>query len=201
MPKGCVPLLGHLLRLDGIMKKYKSNEHPGTIMLREDFGLNQPKIIFLYMSYEPLIFFRDPKLIEQLYVQYNKYFDKFFVIRDLLHPLMGDSILLQESNENWMQKRKSLAVAFYKEKLLKMIDIVKDCMGKKVQEWREKFVKPKKQMDLIAEISKTFVMVLLSCAFGEDLSDKVIDYYVNGVRTQKTVCFVLREVFHKCVMK
>lgn len=29
----------------------------------------------------------------------------------------------------------------------------------------------------------------------------MIDYYINGVKTQKPVYYVLRDVFHKCVHK
>lgn len=56
-------------------------------------------------------------------------------------------------------------------------------------------------MDLIGQISKTFVKVLLTCAFGEDLSDEDLDYYEGGVKTRKKLGFVLREVFHKCLMR
>jgi hypothetical protein len=49
---------------------------------------------------------RDPELLEELYVNQNKYFDKYYLTRDLLYPLMGDSILLAESNELWSKKRK-----------------------------------------------------------------------------------------------
>ena len=109
---------------------------------------------------------------------------------------MGDSILLSETSEEWGKKRKSLSVAFYKEKLMLMCDIVKQCMAEKVAEIKEKYVKPKKEMDLIHEISKTFIKIILTCAFGEDLSDTELDYCENGEIKKKTVAFVLRETFH-----
>lgn len=67
---------------------------------------------------------------------------------------MGDSILFQESSELWAKKRKSLSVAFYKEKLMKMLEVVKKCMEDKILEWRKNFVSTGKPMDIIAEISK-----------------------------------------------
>jgi hypothetical protein len=55
------------------------------------------------------------------------------MIKDIMFPLMVESLLLQESNENWSTKRKSMSVAFYKEKLIKMVDIVKQSLKDKVQ--------------------------------------------------------------------
>jgi hypothetical protein len=56
-------------------------------------------------------------------------------------------------------------------------------------------------MDLIHEVSKTFVKIILTCAFGTDLSDKELVYYENGRKTTKTVPFILRNVFHNFLMR
>jgi cytochrome P450 len=63
--------------------------------------------------------------LDEIYVKKNKYFDKFPLIKNLLYPLMGDSILLDATSDSWGNRRKSLSTAFYKEKLLKMIELVK----------------------------------------------------------------------------
>lgn len=55
--------------------------------------------------------------------------------------LTGDSILFEDSSEFWNNKRKKMSVAFYKDKLIKMVDIMKDCVKDKVKEFDEKFVK------------------------------------------------------------
>lgn len=65
-----------------------------------------------------------------------------------------------------------------------MMDIVRDCMRQRVEEIRQQYVNTKKEMDLIAEVSKTLIKILLSCAFGEDLSSVEVDYYVNGEKTK-----------------
>jgi hypothetical protein len=71
-------------------------------------------------------------MVDEIYVKKNKYFDKYHMTKNLLYPLMGDSILLSESSESWSNKRKSLSHAFYKDKLLKMLEIVKHSMHDKV---------------------------------------------------------------------
>ena len=35
----------------------------------------------------------DVRVVEAMYLQQNKYFDKHFIIQGLCHPLIGDSIL------------------------------------------------------------------------------------------------------------
>ena len=48
---------------------------------------------------------------------------------------------------------------------------------------------------MISEISKIYIKIVLTCTFGQDLSDELIDYYVKGKKEQRTVSFVLRDGF------
>jgi hypothetical protein len=146
---GCVPLLGSLLTLNRFEQtKTDKNEHPGTLMLRETFGKHQPPITACFLNYYPNLFFRDPELLNELYITKNKYFDKCPLMRDLFYPLMGDSILLSDNSETWSKKRKTLSAAFYKEKLVMMCDIVKQCMKEKVEDLKEKYARTGKDMNL-----------------------------------------------------
>lgn len=54
-------------------------------------------------------------------------------------------------------------------------------------------------MDIIAEIAKLYIRVLLRCSFGEDLSNREIEYYIKGQKTIQKVDFALREVWHNCI--
>ncbi len=153
------------------------------------------------MNYYPNLFIRDPELLNELYITKNKYFDKYDLIRNLFYPLMGDSILLSDSSEVWGKKRKTLSTAFYKEKLLMMCEIVKQCMHEKVEDLKARFSRPGKDMNLMQEISKMFIKIIMMCAFGEDLSEQMLDYSENGVKTKKTVAFVLRETFHNSLRR
>jgi hypothetical protein len=47
-----------------------------------------------YFNYFPTLVIRDPKMLDEIYVTKNKYFDKVSTVRTLFYPLMGDSILL-----------------------------------------------------------------------------------------------------------
>ena len=87
------PLLGHVPPVLKIMRSQKTNDHPGTIFLEQVFGKDQPSMILVCPSYKPALFIRNPKVLEELYTKHNKHFDKDVLIRDVLYPLMGDSIL------------------------------------------------------------------------------------------------------------
>lgn len=61
-----------------------------------------------------------------------------------------------------------------------MFEIVRTCCKEKVAEWESTFAKSGKEMDMIHEVSKVFVKIILMCTFGEDLSENEIDYYIKG---------------------
>ena len=59
------PLFGHLLRFARIFGDGRQdNEYPATVVFLEDFKDNQPDLLLLYISYQPLLVIRDPYLIE-----------------------------------------------------------------------------------------------------------------------------------------
>lgn len=82
---------------------------------------------------------------------------------------MGESILLSESNRQWSSKRKVLSTAFYKDKLLKMIELVKVVLREVVEDWNLRFIEQKQTFELIEEISLIHTKILLLCALGENI--------------------------------
>lgn len=94
-------------------------------MLNSEFKDKEPGVILMHAGFRPYLLYRDPEIIEQLFVTYNKYFDKSDSTKEVFHYLLGESLLFDQSGELWSKKRKIMSVAFYKDKLIKMIDIVK----------------------------------------------------------------------------
>jgi len=77
-----------------------------------------------------------------------------------------------------------------------MCELVKQCMRERVNDMDQQFLQTGENMNMIHEVSKTFVKVILVCGLGVDLSDEKLTYYERGVKTEKSLNFVLREVFH-----
>eukprot|EP00350_Pseudokeronopsis_sp_OXSARD2_P001575 CAMPEP_0170540938 /NCGR_PEP_ID=MMETSP0211-20121228/828_1 /TAXON_ID=311385 /ORGANISM="Pseudokeronopsis sp., Strain OXSARD2" /LENGTH=68 /DNA_ID=CAMNT_0010843505 /DNA_START=288 /DNA_END=494 /DNA_ORIENTATION=+ len=65
-------------------------------------------------------------MVEELYVAKNKYFDKHDKTYLSFYETLHESVLLCKSSELWQKKRKVLTAAFYKEKLGKMMSMLKD---------------------------------------------------------------------------
>ena len=66
-----------------------------------------------------------------------------------MYPLIGESILLAESTEEWSNKRKILAASFYKEKLVKMIKLAKSILIETVEDWNSNFIDKNQPFDMI----------------------------------------------------
>eukprot|EP00350_Pseudokeronopsis_sp_OXSARD2_P014143 CAMPEP_0170549972 /NCGR_PEP_ID=MMETSP0211-20121228/8042_1 /TAXON_ID=311385 /ORGANISM="Pseudokeronopsis sp., Strain OXSARD2" /LENGTH=111 /DNA_ID=CAMNT_0010856231 /DNA_START=158 /DNA_END=493 /DNA_ORIENTATION=+ len=68
----------------------------------------------------------DLDMIEDLYINKNKFFDKHEKTYLNFYPAMHENVIFSKSHELWQKKRKVLNVAFYKEKLGKMMGMLKD---------------------------------------------------------------------------
>jgi cytochrome P450 len=69
----------------------------------------------------------------------------------------------------WAEKRKHLSSAFYKEKLLPMMNTVISVTNQTVHKWKNL---PNKSIDLTAEVSDLVTECVLQCVFGES-SEKI----------------------------
>lgn len=150
---------------------------------------------------KPTIIIADPYILEELYVNKNKYFDKHTRIYDMMKPLMGESILLARSNELWQAKRKSLSTAFYKDKLSKMMDIIREVVTNYVKYMEKEFIQTGKPFNLAEKINELQVKIILNCAFGVDVGDKPLIFRENGVDTEKPYSYVLKTLLTATPMR
>lgn len=94
-------------------------------------------------------------MVNELYIAKNKYFDKHDLVKEVMKRLMGESILLARSTEDWQKKRKIISPAFYKDKLNMMLDITKSVVNRQIEMVKEKHVKTGIPMDIVKVISQT----------------------------------------------
>jgi hypothetical protein len=78
-------------------------------MLWDYFGNKIPPLVGIMTLFRPHLFVASPELLEEIYVTKNKYFDKEPGLAMVMGPLLGNSTLVQVSNEEWSQKRKSVS--------------------------------------------------------------------------------------------
>lgn len=158
----------------------RTRQPPLTEMYLEDFGDSNPPIVGFVGGSKVILFIKDPNLLEEVFIKNNKYLSKDLFTKELLYPLMGESVLLSESSEFWSNKRKVLATSFYKDKLIKMITLVHGVINKTIEEWNSKFIEKNLAFDLIEEISLVFIRIMLVCALGVDITNVNLTYFENG---------------------
>ncbi len=64
------------------------------------------------------------------------------------------------------RKRKLIGSAFYKDKLLKMVETIKKCVSDKAKSLEEKYQSNDKEFDLIAELDELHTRIIMTSAFG-----------------------------------
>ena len=85
------------------------------------------------------ILIQDPEIVQDIYVKYNKFYNKSGRIKDQFYDLAGESIFMIESNEVWSQKRKHLTAAFYKDKMINMLETIIDLSYDQIQQWKKEY--------------------------------------------------------------
>lgn len=81
-----------------------------------------------------------PQPFTDLYIQKNRFYEKDPIQRLIFKPFLGDSLVFIDGDEIWQQKRKAMSSAFYKEKLIKMTEVVNQVVTEKVKEMESMYV-------------------------------------------------------------
>ena len=93
------------------------------------------KACVVFKGHEPAVWVLDVTVVQELYTTQNKYFNKHPIIRDLTLELTGRSILFADTDGMWRKRRTALGPAFYKGKLVQMIDLAKESMRGTLKRW------------------------------------------------------------------
>mmetsp|Transcript_30466 Transcript_30466/g.29846 ORF Transcript_30466/g.29846 Transcript_30466/m.29846 type:complete len:91 (+) Transcript_30466:294-566(+) len=87
-------------------------------------------------------------MINELYVTKNKYFDKHPKLYNVLKVLAGENIVLIPTNELYLEKRKHLSIAFYKEKMVGMFERIIAMTDAKVKTWVTTYTAGPENLDM-----------------------------------------------------
>jgi cytochrome P450 len=106
------------------------------------------------VAVSPILVISDPDIIEELYVTKNKFFDKNIRLENQFKCLFGAGTVFSKSNELQAEKRKHLSVAFYRERMVKMLNMLTSMTESKVKQWTSDYADQEgKELNLIREIS------------------------------------------------
>ena len=74
-------------------------------------------------------------MVHDLLIAKNSLFDKTGLIMGVFSKIMGNSFLFSKADELWKAKRKACAHAFYKERLVHMLEVLKDKTSADCENW------------------------------------------------------------------
>ena len=77
----------------------------------------------------------DPDMVQDLYVQKNALYDKTGIYEGIFSKLMGESFLFSKATDSWKAKRKAISHAFYKDRLVHMVEVLKDKLQDSCTKW------------------------------------------------------------------
>ena len=90
------------------------------------FGDGYKPVVVCYFTGGSCVLISDPLVVEAMYTSKNKYFNKHPIVKELTLCLTGRSILFAETSKEWKEARKTLSPAFYKGKLVKLVEIARE---------------------------------------------------------------------------
>lgn len=83
-------------------------------------------------------------------------------------PFLGESSLLIKGSEEQARMRKLIGSSFYKDKLLKMVEIIKKLVNAKVTNLETNYLNKDKAFNIIEEFDTLHTSIILTSAFGQE---------------------------------
>ena len=123
-----------------------------------------------------------------MYSTKNQLVDKTDMLRIMFKNFYGESFLFSKTDENWKAKRKATAHAFYRERMVNMLEVLKEKIGEACDHWSQQIAAEAETeggeksivIDIAHEIRKIFARNIIHIAFGEDIEDEKFELHMRG---------------------
>ena len=119
-----------------------------------------------------------------MYSTKNQLVDKTDMLRIMFKNFYGESFLFSKTDENWKAKRKATAHAFYRERMVNMLEVLKEKIGEACDNWSKQINKAEDGqsivIDIAHEIRKIFARNIIHIAFGEDIEEEKFELHMRG---------------------
>ena len=89
----------------------------------------------------PFLVVSDPEVVQEMLVSKGHLVDKSGALADAWKNLMGDGFLMSKSDKKWESKRKGLAHAFFKPRLMVMLEKFKEYTSAAQERWIDEIKK------------------------------------------------------------
>ena len=156
---------------------------------------------FIALNFQTVthVWVADPEIAQDIFVGKNALLDKDAESLIMFDDIIGSSFLFAHNDDHWKTKRKACAHAFYKDRLVVMLETLKELTHMTFAKWMEEAKrKGHHEVDMATEFSEILTRNIIHVSFGEDLSDNLItlmvkegDRYVSKEMAIKDAIFVL----------
>ncbi|CDW86900.1 cytochrome p450 [Stylonychia lemnae] len=174
-PGGFVPFFGSYPKLIKFIEEHKPKQYPIIDFINHTQGSNPPTYTGMLIARQLCLIINRHEPLQDLFITKNKYFDKHPNTGQLVGKTLGDSTLFQKSNELWAKKRKSISSSLYKQKLVQMVETMKDIACETMAEWEKQG-----ELDIVAETANMMMKNILACVFGRQNENPQVQYKENG---------------------
>ena len=134
-------------------------------------------------------------MVQELFATKNQFIDKQGDFKSFVNNLMGDSFLFSKADDIWKAKRQACGHAFYKDKLVQMMESLKDLVGSTFEQWAEDITnseKKEKVIDIAVEFVNIMARNMITIALGEDINEELFE--LNVRKSHKSSEFETRKV-------
>ena len=133
----------------------------------------------------------------------NALIDKTGAWEGFFKNLFGKSFLFSKSDDLWKKKRQATSHAFYKERLVHMLDVLKETLLETQGKWLAEIdasTDGMTEIDLSKEVLRIFQKFLMRIIVGEDIDDQSVEILVRAEggtfeKKQLTLSDAIEEVF------
>ena len=134
-------------------------------------------MVFLNMFATPMLVVNDPQMVQDIFTTKNKSYDKMSRTQLLFGDLMGNTFLFSPGDAIWKAKRKAVAHAFFKDKIVHMTEILKGKITEQSEKWLDEIRSSPAQSTEIATNAffDVFCRNIVHVSFGEDICDSTIE--------------------------
>ena len=154
------------------------------------------------------LFITDPAAVQDMIVTKNAQIDKTGEFEAAFLNIFGRAFLFSKTDDHWKEKRKACAHAFYKDRLVQQLDVLKEQLLQTQADWVSMIDASKDgsvEIDISKEILKIFERFISQVIFGEDINHLTMPVIVrtnDGSETirQMGVCDAFETAFDQNMM-
>ena len=115
--------------MEQVRLKNGDNLSTSVYYYNEYIKLTDEPAFVCWVCNDPSVLITDCKIVQAMFTTQNAAFSKHPFVKDFCQRMLGDGILLSSTNDLWRKRRHAISPAFYKGKLIGLLELAKGCVA------------------------------------------------------------------------